>query len=47
MTQTLKNEIMLQVNEQLYIKGVISREIYEQAKVRIVKMSGKEPDCPA
>ncbi len=37
MTQMLKSEIMLQVNEQLYIKGSISRELYEQAKIKIVK----------
>ena len=33
----LKSEIMLQINERLYLRGLISRELYEQAKVRIVK----------
>lgn len=33
----LKSEIMLQINERLYIRGLISRELYEQAKVKIVK----------
>ena len=33
----LKSEIMLQINERLYIGGLISREVYEQAKVKIVK----------
>ena len=37
MTQMLKSEMMLQVNERLYLKGIISRELYEQAKVQIVK----------
>ena len=32
----LKEEIMLQCNERLYRAGVISRELYEQAKIRIV-----------
>ncbi len=32
----LKQEIMLQVNERLYIQGLISKELYEQAKIRIV-----------
>ncbi len=35
--EAFKNEIMLQINERLYIKGLLSRELYEQAKVRIVK----------
>ena len=33
----LKSEILLQVNERLYLRGLISRELYEQAKVKIVK----------
>ena len=33
----LKSEIMLQINERLYLRGLISREVYEQAKVKIVK----------
>ena len=33
----LKSEIMLQINERLYIRGLISRELYEQARVKIVK----------
>lgn len=32
----LREEIMLQCNERLYIAGVISRELYEQAKIKIV-----------
>lgn len=41
MTDELKSEIMLQVNERLYIKGLISRELYEQAKIKIVKNGRK------
>ena len=33
----LKSEIMLQINERLYISGLISRELYEQARLKIVK----------
>lgn len=33
----LIREIMLQINESLYIKGKISRELYEQAKIKIVE----------
>ena len=33
----LVHEIMLQINENLYIKGEISRELYEQAKIKIVE----------
>jgi len=33
----LKSEIMLQINERLYIRGLISQEVYEQAKFKIVK----------
>lgn len=32
----LKQEIMLQCNEKLYLTGVISREMYEQAKIKIL-----------
>ena len=35
----LIQEIMLQINENLYIKGEISRELYEQAKIKIVDVS--------
>jgi len=35
---SLKKELMLQCNERLYISGIISREMYEQAKIRIVAM---------
>ena len=35
--EALKSEIMLQINEHLYLRGLISREVYEQAKVRIVR----------
>ena len=33
----LKSEIMLLINERLYLRGLISREVYEQAKVKIIK----------
>lgn len=33
----LKCEIMLQINEKLYIQGYISKEIYEQAKLKIIE----------
>ena len=33
----LIHEIMFQINENLYIKGEISRELYEQAKIKIVE----------
>ena len=33
----LKSEIMLQINEHLYLSGLISRELYEQARLKIVK----------
>lgn len=39
--QALKSEILLQINERLYIRGLISRELYEQARVRIVKQERK------
>lgn len=32
----LIREIMLQINKNLYIKGEISRELYEQTKIKIV-----------
>ena len=37
MHSELKSEIMLQINERLYISGLISRELYEQARLKIVK----------
>lgn len=33
----LVHEIMLQINEKLYLKEKISRELYEQAKSKIVE----------
>ena len=33
----LIHEIMLQINERLYLKEKISRELYEQAKIKIVE----------
>ena len=33
----LIREIILQINENLYIKGEISRELYEQARLKIVE----------
>ena len=35
----LKREIMLQINERLYIQGYISQEMYEQAKLKIVEIT--------
>ena len=32
----LKKEIMLQINQRLYVGGMISREVYERANVKIV-----------
>lgn len=33
----LKRELMLQVNERLYRRQTITREMYEQAKQRIIQ----------
>lgn len=33
----LKIEIMLQINERLYLKGLISQTLYKQAKLKIIK----------
>lgn len=33
----LQQEIMLQINERLYIQGVIPKSLYEQAKLKIVE----------
>ena len=33
---SLKEEIMLQVNESLYQKGILTQEMYTQAKILIV-----------
>ena len=38
----MKSEIMLQINERLYIRGLISRELYEQAKFKIVSVMKNE-----
>lgn len=35
-TVELKKEIMLQVNQRLFDTGMISEEIYRQAKIKIV-----------
>lgn len=32
----LKGELKLQINQHLYDRGIISREVYEQAKVKLV-----------
>lgn len=37
MQAALKIEILLQINERLYSGGVISRDLYEQAKLKIVE----------
>ena len=34
--QDLKKELMLQINQRLFDKGFLSREVYEEAKIRIV-----------
>lgn len=36
LTVTLKKEIMLQVNQRLFDIGMISEEMYQQAKIKIV-----------
>ena len=33
----LKLEILLQINDRLYRRELISRDLYEQAKVKIIK----------
>lgn len=33
----LETELMLQINERLFQKGLLTREIYEAAKVKIVR----------
>lgn len=33
----LKNEIMLQINQHLFERGVITKSVYEQAKLKIVE----------
>lgn len=33
----LRQEIMLQVNERLYIQGMIPEALYEQARIKIVE----------
>ena len=33
----LKIEIMLQINERLYLTGCINQTLYEQAKIKIQK----------
>lgn len=32
----LKSEIMLLINQRIFERGVISKEVYEQAKIEIV-----------
>lgn len=34
----LKKEIMLQVNQELFDQNIISKEVYEQAKIKIVSI---------
>ncbi len=33
---SLRQELKLHINERLYRQGIISRNIYEQAKIRLV-----------
>jgi len=35
-TSMLKEEVMLQINERLFQLGLLTRELYEQAKIQIV-----------
>ena len=37
----LEEAIMLQVNQRLYDRGVLSRALYEEAKVRIVARAAR------
>ena len=37
----LKKEIMLQINQTLFEKGMISKGVYEQAKIKLV--NGERP----
>lgn len=37
MEAALKREIMLQINERLYLTGWIGQTLYEQAKIKIQK----------
>ena len=46
MQAELKSEIMLQINERLYLRGLIGRELYEQAKVKIVTYERGTPAAP-
>lgn len=32
----LKDELKLHINQRLFERGVISREVYEQAKIKLV-----------
>lgn len=32
----LRNEVMLQINQRLFDSGIISKDVYEQAKIKIV-----------
>ena len=41
----LKKELMLQCNEGLYTSGAISREMYEQAKIKIVAKRGCDKEA--
>lgn len=34
--QDLKKELMLQINQRLFDQGLLARETYEEAKIRIV-----------
>lgn len=33
---SLKSELKLQINQRLFERGIISREVYEQAKLKLV-----------
>lgn len=38
-------QIKLHINEQLYKKGVISREVFDKAKTLIFQSKGKKGSC--
>ena len=35
--ERLEEELMLQINESLFRKGIIPEQVYEQAKIKIVE----------
>ena len=41
----LKLEILLQLNERLYRRGVVSRDLYEQARARLAQSERDRLPC--